>query len=181
MREDYVHKVFLNKSLHRTVEQAIRPAEQRELFHCATLIQNCYLTVAWDLGLTEKNAPDFPAFSMCPERLWARYDAQETIMFVYELDRKMIGFYSLSVSGDSECILQDLCVLPAFRHRSYGYELLMHAIAEAQKLGCTVMNIEIIEEKQVLREWFEAFGFVHLGTQKHDILPLTRGFMRKKL
>lgn len=180
MRQDYVHKVFLNKSYKRTEERSIRPAEQRELFHCATLIQNCYLTVAWDLGLTEKNAPDFPSFSMCPEQLSARCNTSDTVMFVYELNRKMIGFYSLSIIG-GECILQDLTILPAFRHRSYGYELLMHAIAEAKNLGCTVMNIEIIEEKQVLREWFEAFGFVHLGVKNHDTLPLTRGFMRKEL
>lgn len=181
MRKDYLHEVFLNKSYKRTVEQTIRSVEQRELFYCATLIQNAYLTVAWDLGLTEENAPAFPAFFMCPEQLLERCNTQETVMFVYEIDRKMIGFYSLTFQEGGECRLQDLSVLPAFRHRGYGYELLMHAIKTAKNRECSIMQIEVIEEKAVLREWFEAFGFVHLGTQKYDHLPLTCGYMRRKL
>ena len=31
------------------------------------------------------------------------------------------------------------------------------------------MHIGIIEENQVLRKWYEAYGFVHTGTEKRKV------------
>lgn len=49
------------------------------------------------------------------------------------------------------------------------------------ELGCDKMNIGIVEENKVLRKWYEAFGFMHTGTQKFDFFPFTCGYMEKKL
>ncbi len=56
-----------------------------------------------------------------------------------------------------------------------------HAFQIAQELGCNKVNIGIVEENQVLRKWYEEFGFVHMGTQKFDFFPFTCGYMEKDL
>ena len=51
----------------------------------------------------------------------------------------------------------------------------------AKELGCNKMNIGIVEENQVLRKWYETFGFLHIKTQKFDFFPFTCGYMEKYL
>lgn len=80
-----------------------------------------------------------------------------------------------------ECELNNVCVLPEYRHKGIGEELLIHAFEIARKLGCEKMNIGIVEENVLLRKWYESFGFVHTGTQKFDFFPFTCGYMEKVL
>lgn len=51
----------------------------------------------------------------------------------------------------------------------------------AKKLGCATMNIDTVEENMVLRNWYETFGFAHIGTEKFDFFPFTCGYMKKNL
>ena len=51
----------------------------------------------------------------------------------------------------------------------------------AKEMNCTKVNIGIVEENQVLRKWYEDFGFTHIGTQKFDFFPFTCGYMEKEL
>lgn len=67
------------------------------------------------------------------------------------------------------------------RHKRIGEKLLNNAFEVAKSLGCDKMNIGIVEENKVLRKWYEAFGFVHVGTQKFDFFPFTCGYMEKNL
>lgn len=48
---------------------------------------------------------------------------------------------------------------------------------EAAKMGCSVMNIGIVEENIKLRKWYEANGAEHIGTKKFDFFPFTCGYI----
>lgn len=85
------------------------------------------------------------------------------------------------LQDNNECELSNICVLPAYRHQGVGRKLLMHAFKEAQELGCIKMHIGIVEENQVLKRWYESFGFVHVGIRKFDFFPFTCGYMDKNL
>lgn len=39
-----------------------------------------------------------------------------------------------------------------------------NAFKVAQELNCKKISIGIVEENKVLREWYEAFGFIHMST-----------------
>lgn len=93
----------------------------------------------------------------------------------------IVGYYSLLLQENNECELNNLCVIPSHRHQKIGADLLKHAFDVAKELGCKTMNIGIVEENQVLRKWYETFGFVHTGTQKFDFFPFTCGYMKKSL
>lgn len=43
------------------------------------------------------------------------------------------------------------------------------------------MKIGIIEENEVLKQWYQSFGFAHTGTRKFDFFPFTCGYMEKEL
>lgn len=93
----------------------------------------------------------------------------------------IVGYYSLLLQDNNECELNNLCVLPTYRHRKIGQKLLIHAFNSAKELGCTKVSISIVEENKVLRKWYETFGFIHTGTRKFDFFPFTCGYMEKKL
>lgn len=54
-------------------------------------------------------------------------------------------------------------------------------IQEAVKMGCSQMNIGIVEENVKLRKWYEAHGVERTGTEKYDFFPFICGYMTKML
>lgn len=159
----------------------IRKVSKKDLEECVSVIRSSFRTVADELGFTEENAPRFTAFATTGERLLYHYEQEKRPMFVYEEDGRIVGYYSLFRQSESECELNNLCVLSAYRHRRIGKELLEHAVSEAKNMGCSVMKIGIVEENTRLRRWYEENGAEHTGTQKYDFFPFTCGMMQKTL
>ena len=76
--------------------------------------------------------------------------------------------------------LNNLAVLPEYRHKGIGKQLLNHAFRTARDMNCKVLNIGIVEENVVLRKWYEQNGAIHIGTKKYDFFPFTCGYMKKE-
>lgn len=159
----------------------IREITQNEIFECVSVIKEAFMTVADEFGFTVENAPRFTAFAMCEERLRWHYEKEKRPMFAYYENGKIIGYYSLVLYENGECELNNLAVLPSYRHQGIGEKLLLHSFEEAGKRNCTIMKIGIVEENTVLRKWYEAHGFVHIGTEKYDFFPFTCGYMKNAL
>ena len=103
-------------------------------------------------------------------------------MYVYEktLSKNIpviIGYYSLQIQENGECELNNLCVLPQYRHQKVGEALFHHAVLQAAEAGCIKINIGIVEENKRLRTWYEKLGAKHIGTKKFDFFPFTCGYM----
>jgi ribosomal protein S18 acetylase RimI-like enzyme len=98
-------------------------------------------------------------------------------MYAFVVNGHIIGYYSLMLQENKECELNNLCVLPQFRHQGIGEKLLLHSFDVAKSLGCSKMNIGIVEENRILKKWYESFGFKHIRTQKFDFFPFTCGYM----
>ncbi len=156
----------------------IRKVKREELSACADLIRKSFQTVADGFGFTRENAPRFTAFATTEERLLWHMDGEHRIMYVYEERGELCGYYSLLLKEKDECELGSLSVLPEYRHRGIGGELLQHAIKTAREQNCTVMNLSIVEENTVLRKWYERYGAIHTGTEKFDFFPFTCGYMQ---
>jgi len=159
----------------------IQKVSKQELSVCAELIRESFLTVADQFGFTVENAPDFTAFATTEEKLIRQMEEEKRPMYAYVDNGRIIGFYSLLLLEDNAIELNNLCVSPACRHNGIAKSLLLHAYEVAKNLGCTKMNIGIVEENQVLRRWYEANGFVHTGTEKFDFFPFTCGYMERDL
>ena len=102
-------------------------------------------------------------------------------MYVFLLDDKIVGYYSLVLLSKKEIELNNLSVLPEYRHNKIGTKLLQDCFERARKLGADKIKIGIVEENTVLRAWYERYGFHHTGTQKFDFFPFNCGYMEKKI
>lgn len=159
----------------------IREINKNEVQSCVEVICKSFMTVADEFGFTKENAPRFTAFATTEERLLYHLEQEQRLMFACFENGKMVGYYSLLKQNEQECELNNLCVLEEYRHNKIGEQLLEHAFAEARKIGCSQMNIGIVEENVKLRKWYEAHGAEHIGTEKYDFFPFTCGYLKKIL
>lgn len=159
----------------------IKEVDEKEIAECVKVIKESFATVADEFGFTVENAPRFTAFATTEERLNWHLLGEHRPMYAFYDQGTVVGYYSLLLQENKECELNNLCVVPAYRHKGIGEELLKHAFQVAQELGCVKINIGIVEENKVLRNGYETFGFVHIGTKKFDFFPFTCGYMEKRL
>lgn len=159
----------------------IKEIDRKDLAECVKVIKESFATVADEFGITEENAPRFTAFATTEDRLRWHLGGEHRPMYAYYDKDVIVGYYSLLMQENQECELNNLSVLPAYRHKGIGEELLKHAFSVAKENNCIKMNIGIVEENQVLRKWYESLGFIHTGTQKFDFFPFTCGYMEKGL
>lgn len=159
----------------------IKEIDRNDVAECVNVIRESFATVADEFGFTALNAPRFTAFATTEERLYWHLDGEHRPMYAFYDNGKIVGYYSLLLQHNNECELNNLCVVPTYRHKGIGEKLLKNAFKSAQELNCNKINIGIVEENKVLRDWYESFGFVHTGTQKFDFFPFTCGYMEKDL
>lgn len=159
----------------------IRKVEQEDIKECVDVIVKSFMTVADEFGFTIDNAPRFTAFATTEERINWHLNGEQRPMYVYCEDDAIVGYYSLLIQDNSQCELNNVCVLSEYRHKGIGDKLLEHSFTTAKGLGCTKMNIGIVEENEILKKWYASYGFVHTGTQKFDFFPFTCGYMERGL
>lgn len=159
----------------------IRQMQLEEIPQCVEVIRKSFLTVADELGFTRENAPRFTAFAISEDRLYTQFVEDRRPMFVYEEEGVIAGYCSLALQENGECELNNLSVLPEYRHKGIGKALLNHAFSYAHNIGCSMVNISIVEENTRLRKWYEQNGAVHIGTKKFDFFPFTCGYMQKEI
>lgn len=160
---------------------AIREIQEKDIDECVNVIRASFQTVADEFGFTKENAPRYTAFATDAQRIRWQMLGEQRPMYAYFDEDSIVGYYSLALQDNNECELNNLCVLPAYRHKGIGEALLSDAFERAKELGCKKMNIGIVEENQILRKWYENFEFIHLGCRKYDFFPFTCGYMKKEL
>lgn len=152
---------------------------KEQLNTCLDIIHRSFITVAKDFDLTEENCPNHTAF-MSIEKLVRQYEIG-TNMFLFQHYEKYVGYFSLVNNGES-VELNNLSVLPEYRHLGIGKEMVKYAKDYAyNNTEANKIKIGIIEENTILKNWYSSLGFVHIGTKQFDSLPFTVGFMELKL
>lgn len=159
----------------------IKAVEIKDIPECVELICKSFKTIADEFGFTIENAPRFTAFATTEDKLKWQLTVEKRPMYAFYDNGVIVGYYSILLQDNNECELNNLCVLPGFRHKGIGKALLDNAFSTAKELGCVKINIGIVEENIVLRKWYELFGFVHKGKEKFEFFPFTCGYMEKQL
>jgi len=159
----------------------IKEVSEKDISECVNVIRDSFLTIANEFGFTAENASRFTAFATTEARLKWHLLGEHRPMYVFYDKDTIVGYYSILLQDNNECELNNLCVIPAYRHKGIGAELLKHAFTKAKELNNKKINIGIVEENKVLRKWYESFGFVHTGTKKFDFFPFTCGYMEKHI
>lgn len=165
-------EIFPNVIRHMSIE---------EIPECVKVICTAFKTVADQYGFTEENASRFTAFATDERRLWYHFCVEKRPMYVFLCGNKIVGYYSLELINEDEVELNNLSVLPEYRHNRIGQRLLEDCLMRVYGLGARKLKIGIVEENTVLRKWYEMNGFEHVGIKKFVFFPFTCGFMEKKI
>jgi GNAT superfamily N-acetyltransferase len=142
----------------------------------AEVIRASFATIATDFDLTPQNCPTHTSFTTTAERLQNQYNWGWLMYGLYDGER-LVGFASLSKDTESAYELHNLAVLPEHRHKGYGKRLLDFYKANVKELGGGKINLSIIDENAVLKNWYATNGFIHSGTKLFEQFPFTVGFM----
>lgn len=141
------------------------------------LIRRSFLTVAEQFGLTRENCPSHPAF-VCDEGLLSQLKEAYCIGFFQA--GELAGFAALVRRKDGY-ELSRVAVAPEKRHLGYGRRLVAAAVKKARDMGLKEIQIGIIDEHAVLKDWYLAQGFELLPARRYPSLPFTVRPMRLTL
>jgi ribosomal protein S18 acetylase RimI-like enzyme len=144
---------------------------------CAEVIRNSFITVADELNLTKENAPTNPAF-IEKDSLYSMHE-KKIDMFAIIDEEACIGFVALEKADQGVYYMERLAILPEYRHRGYGKKLLDFAVNHVRERGGTGISIGIINENEVLKNWYLDYGFIEIETKEFQHLPFTVCFMQK--
>lgn len=146
---------------------------------CLEIIRNSFITVAEEFGLTENNCPSHTAF-MTLKKLVKQFEEGRPMFLFYQEDVP-VGYFSLTKCNDEVWELNNLAVLPEYRHLGYGKAMVDYAVETVKNYGGNKISIGIIEENTILKIWYLKLGFKHISTRKFEHLPFTVGFMELNL
>ena len=141
----------------------------------AQLIRDAHRDVAERFALSEDNCPRHTAFCSA-DRVAAEFARGERY-FLMEADHHPIACVAYERPNTQLAYLNRLSVLPEYRRRGIGEQLVRHVIGLARADGVSTVSIGIIGEHTHLLDWYTRLGCV-CGEVKHfPHLPFTVRYM----
>lgn len=146
---------------------------------CLDIIRSSFITVAEEFCLTKNNCPSHTAF-ITIDKLKEQF-ADGRPMFLFYQGDTPVGYFSLAKCSDEEWELNNLAVLPEYRHLGIGKTIVDYAVTMVKSCDGNKISIGIIEENLILKNWYLKLGFNHISTRKFEHLPFTVGFMKTEI
>ncbi len=153
----------------------------QELKICTGVINSSFKTVADEFHFTPENAPTNPAyidFENVKESI-----LKGTSFYGLFNGNILIGCIAVEKSKDDNQMfyIERLSVLPEYRHKGYGRELMDHAFNIIKDNKGRIVSIGIVNENKRLKDWYIKYGFTETGIKKFQHLPFTVCFMKKEV
>lgn len=155
----------------------IREVTKDELIKSAKVIRDSFKPVAIEFSPTKDNCPTHPSFTKV-RQLYKLRD-RGIKLFGFFLGDRQIGFVAIEKADENLYYMEKLAVLPEYRHKNYGAELVRFVFDYIRNRGGQKLSIGIIDEHTVLKYWYKELGFKEIGTQVFNHLPFTVCFMEK--
>ncbi len=86
-----------------------------------------------------------------------------------------------SATDERTFTIERLAVAPEARHRGFGALLLSYALNRITENGGTVASIALMDNNEVLKQWYQGKGFAQTGRRTFEHLPFAVCFMAGKL
>ncbi len=141
------------------------------------VIRDSFITVANGFGLNKDNCPSNPAFISLKKLRELRKKGIRT--FGLFCDSRQVGFVALEKASDAVYYMEKLAVLPEYRHRGFGKQLIDFVFDYVRRENGRKVSIGIIDRNTVLKDWYRDCGFVETGTRQFEHLPFLVCFMEK--
>jgi ribosomal protein S18 acetylase RimI-like enzyme len=138
-------------------------------------------TVAKEFGFTKENNPTNNAFI---DELTLREQLNKGIdLYAMSMNGKRIGCIAIEKSTKEieTFYIEKVSVLPDYRNRGYGVELMNFATSKIREHEGKVISIALIDSNTRLKSWYSAQGFIETGTKDFEHLPFRVCFMNKQI
>lgn len=160
----------------------IKKVSQKNNFEIlAKLLNDSFLTVAKEFGLTKENCPTNNAF-ISAEDLRSQSDDNREFYCLWE-NEMPYGFIAIEKSKREEetYYIEKVAVHPDHRHRKAGLLLMNFATDRIKNLGGKKISIGVIDTNTRLKEWYRQQGFIQTGVRVFEHLPFDVCYMEKLL
>jgi len=161
------------------VQNTIREITGDSLEPSADIIRKAFGAVTGELGITEENCPRFPAYTTV-ERLNDMRDNGGKFFGAF-VDGRQVGVIVVEREEDGRYFAKRLAVLPEYWHQGLGEKLMDRAIDCIRDCGVEKVNIAIVNEHSLLKNWYKQMGFREIEIKTLDFLPFTVGFLEKQI
>lgn len=153
----------------------IREAFADEAATIATIISEANRDVATRFRLDATNCPKHPSFCTAA---WVEADlARGERYFVIVQGGTPIACVAYETPSADVAYLNRLSVLPGFRKRGIGAQLVAHVIALADAADISTVSIGVIGEHGDLQRWYRKLGFVDGELKRFPHLPFSVRYM----
>lgn len=110
------------------------------------------------IALWERVFPDNPPHSAPAYNFDAKFAMGDDLLFVATDQGNVIGTAMAGYDGHRGW-LYTVAVLPEFRRRGIGTDLVLHAIKALRAAGCIKVNLQIRATNAAVRGFYESLGF----------------------
>jgi len=155
--------------------------EQDDFQLLAKLLNDSFMTVAHEFGITKKNCPFHNAF-ISSDMLKSKL-ANNREFYRLDVNEKPVGFIAIEKSEKEKdtFYIEKVAVLPDYRHNGLGKQLMDFATERIKELGGKRVSIGLIDLHDTLKQWYKNQGYIETGTKVFDHLPFNVCFMDKRL
>ena len=155
---------------------SIRPANHHDAEMIAFIVRQGHKDVAEKFGLTMENNPKHPSFYT---KVWVLSDMDRgEEYFLYQDKGVNCGCVAFEQPSSDLSYLNRLSVLPEYRRKGIGEQLVRHVIEYSRTKKVQMVSIGIIAEHTLLKEWYLKLGFVENETKSFEHLPFDVTYMR---
>lgn len=144
---------------------------------CVKVIRDSFITVANEFNITRKNALTNPAF-MEIESLQAM-KKKGVDMYGAFTNNIFVGFVAIEKSSENLYFMEKLAVLPEYRHNGYGLRLINFVVETVKEAGGKKISIGIINENNVLKDWYIKNSFSVSEIKHFPHLPFSVCFLER--
>ncbi|MCL2637816.1 MAG: GNAT family N-acetyltransferase [Oscillospiraceae bacterium] len=157
----------------------VKEITKEEIPMSAEIIRCSFQTIADEFGITEENTPTHGTF-LQDEKLLGDFEAGVKMLGLFEWE-KQVGFVAVETKDGENYYVEKLAVLPSFRHRRGGKDLMKAAEEYIRESGGKIISIGIIYENKLLLEWYKLLGYEETGIKIFPNFPFTVCFMKKEI
>lgn len=145
------------------------------------LLNSAFLTVAKEFNLTRENSPTNNAFISAGQL--KQQLTKNRRFFCYLSQNEPIGFIAIEKAENpvGTFYIEKLAVLPQYRHKGIGNQLMDFATKEIKEMGGELISIGLIDTNNILKDWYQRQGFIKTHVKSFDTLPFDVCYMEKKI
>lgn len=145
----------------------------------AKLLNESYLTVVDDFGITKENCPFHNAYINGDTLKSKLIPIRE--FYCLEDNNKPIGFIVIEKSERTKgtYYIEKVAIHPDYRHKGEGKKIMDFAENRINELGGKRISVGLIDKNQRLKKWYKSLGYRETGTKIIDHLPFDVCFMDK--